>query len=60
MDLPTPAIDFASPGFWLAVLQIIWIDILLSGDSKFTELPELMSWLTTSSAGVLCHTLRYD
>ena len=21
------------PGFWLAVLQIIWIDILLSGDN---------------------------
>jgi YjbE family integral membrane protein len=33
MDLPTPAIDFASPGFWLAVLQIIWIDVLLSGDN---------------------------
>jgi YjbE family integral membrane protein len=33
MDLPTLAIDFASPGFWLAVFQIIWIDILLSGDN---------------------------
>jgi len=21
------------PGFWLAVLQIIWIDVLLSGDN---------------------------
>jgi len=33
MHLPTLAIDLASPGFWLAVLQIIWIDILLSGDN---------------------------
>jgi YjbE family integral membrane protein len=33
MDLPTLAIDFTSPGFWLAVFQIIWIDILLSGDN---------------------------
>jgi YjbE family integral membrane protein len=32
MDLPL-AIDLTSPGFWLAVLQIIWIDILLSGDN---------------------------
>src|SRR5262245_14451329 len=24
--------DMEQPGFWLAVLQIIWIDILLSGD----------------------------
>ena len=33
MDLPTLAIDLTSPGFWLAVLQIIWIDVLLSGDN---------------------------
>jgi YjbE family integral membrane protein len=25
--------DMEQPGFWLAVLQIIWIDILLSGDN---------------------------
>jgi YjbE family integral membrane protein len=33
MDLPSLAIDFTSPGFWLAVIQIIWIDVLLSGDN---------------------------
>jgi YjbE family integral membrane protein len=33
MDLPSLAIDFASRGFWLAVIQIIWIDVLLSGDN---------------------------
>lgn len=25
--------EFSSPGFWLSVLQIIWINILLSGDN---------------------------
>lgn len=25
--------DFSSPTFWLSVLQIIWIDLLLSGDN---------------------------
>lgn len=25
--------DFAAPTFWVALLQIIWIDLLLSGDN---------------------------
>jgi YjbE family integral membrane protein len=25
--------DFSSPTFWLSVLQIVWIDLLLSGDN---------------------------
>jgi YjbE family integral membrane protein len=29
----TSSMTFDDPGFWLAVLQIIWIDILLSGDN---------------------------
>jgi hypothetical protein len=44
----------------LSLLRDPLFEILLSGDSTFAELPELMSWLTTSPAGVLCHTLRYD
>jgi threonine dehydrogenase-like Zn-dependent dehydrogenase len=35
-------------------------DILLSGETEFTALPALMPGLATSSAGILCHTLRYD
>jgi YjbE family integral membrane protein len=27
------ALDYNQPGFWLAILQIIWINILLSGDN---------------------------
>lgn len=29
----TIAVDFSEPTFWLAVLQIIWVNILLSGDN---------------------------
>ena len=35
-------------------------DTLLSGESEFEDLPELMPQLATAPAGVLCHTLRYD
>jgi hypothetical protein len=35
-------------------------DFLLSGESEFTAMPELMPVLAASPAGVLCHTLRYD
>jgi hypothetical protein len=35
-------------------------DILLSGETEFATLPALMPRLATSSAGILCHTLRYD
>jgi YjbE family integral membrane protein len=29
----SPGTEFSSPHFWLAVLQIVWINILLSGDN---------------------------
>jgi hypothetical protein len=35
-------------------------DILLSGETAFTALPSLMPQLAASSAGILCHTLRYE
>ena len=44
----------------LSLLRDPVFDILLSGDTEFTALPELMPWLAASSAGILCHTLRYD
>lgn len=25
--------EFGSPAFWIALLQIVWIDLLLSGDN---------------------------
>ena len=44
----------------LSLLRDPVFDILLSGETEFTELPALMPRLAASSAGVLCHTLRYD
>jgi threonine dehydrogenase-like Zn-dependent dehydrogenase len=35
-------------------------DILLSGETEFTALPASMPQLAASSAGILCHTLRFD
>jgi len=44
----------------LSLLRDPLFDLLLSGESDFAELPELMPRLALSSKGVLCHTVRYD
>jgi threonine dehydrogenase-like Zn-dependent dehydrogenase len=44
----------------LSLLRDPVFDLLLSGDSDFAEMPDLMSRLALSSKGVLCHTVRYD
>jgi hypothetical protein len=44
----------------LSLLRDPVFDILLSGETEFTALPALMPRLSASSAGILCHTLRYD
>jgi hypothetical protein len=44
----------------LSVLRDPVFEVLLSGESEFTAMPELMPQLAASPAGVLCHTLRYD
>jgi threonine dehydrogenase-like Zn-dependent dehydrogenase len=44
----------------LSLLRDPLFDILLSGETEFTALPGLMPQVTASSAGILCHTLRYD
>jgi threonine dehydrogenase-like Zn-dependent dehydrogenase len=44
----------------LSLLRDPVLEVLLSGESEFTELPELMPRLAAAPAGVLCHTLRYD
>ena len=44
----------------LALLRDPVFDLLLSGESDFAALPELMPHLVVSPAGVLCHTLRYE
>jgi threonine dehydrogenase-like Zn-dependent dehydrogenase len=44
----------------LALLRDPVFDLLLSGETEFAALPELMPRLAASPAGVLCHTVRYD
>jgi threonine dehydrogenase-like Zn-dependent dehydrogenase len=44
----------------LSLLRDPVFDILLSGESAFATLPDLMARLACSPSGVLCHTLRYD
>jgi hypothetical protein len=44
----------------LALLGDPVFDALLSSETEFTDLPELMPQLADTPAGVLCHTLRYD
>ncbi len=46
--------------FALSLLRDPVFDILLSGETEFTALPALMPRVATSSAGILCHTIRYD
>ncbi len=43
----------------LALLRNPIFDLLLSGETELAALPELMPRLAASSAGVLCHTVRY-
>jgi NADPH:quinone reductase-like Zn-dependent oxidoreductase len=44
----------------LSLLRDPVFEALLSGESAFSTLPDLMPRLAASPAGVLCHTLRYD
>ena len=44
----------------LSLLRDPVFDLLLSDETDFLALPELMARLATSSAGGLCHTVRYD
>jgi NADPH:quinone reductase-like Zn-dependent oxidoreductase len=44
----------------LSLLRDPVFDLLLTGESEFAALPELMPRLAASPAGVICHTLHYD
>ena len=44
----------------LSLLSDPIFEVLLSGESAFSTLPDVMPRLVASPAGVLCHTLRYD
>jgi threonine dehydrogenase-like Zn-dependent dehydrogenase len=44
----------------LSLLRDPVFDLLLSGETDFSALPGQMAFLSASSTGVLCHTVRYD
>ncbi len=36
------------------------LDVLITGESAFEDLPDVMPRLVTSSGNTLCHRIRYD
>jgi len=44
----------------LNLLQAPELDVLISGESKFTELPAVMPHLCAENADVLCHRIAYS
>jgi threonine dehydrogenase-like Zn-dependent dehydrogenase len=44
----------------LALLRDPVLDVLLTGESAFDTLPEVMARLAAGPGGVLCHVVRYD
>ena len=46
-------------GLALEQLRDPALDALISGESEFDELPEVMARLSQDGAGVLCHRIRY-
>jgi hypothetical protein len=44
----------------LELLRDPAFDALLSGQSRFGELPDVMARLTAGSLPALCHTITYD
>jgi threonine dehydrogenase-like Zn-dependent dehydrogenase len=44
----------------MSLLRDPVFDVLLSGDTPFAEMPELMARLATGSGGTLCHTISYS
>ena len=43
----------------LSLLADDRLDALISGESPFEELPDLMPTLASNPAGTLCHRIRY-
>jgi NADPH:quinone reductase-like Zn-dependent oxidoreductase len=43
----------------LSLLRDDRLDALISGESDFERLPELMGWLASGPPGVVCHRIRY-
>jgi threonine dehydrogenase-like Zn-dependent dehydrogenase len=44
----------------LTLLRASELDVLISGESRFTELPTVMAALTREPGDTLCHRIRYE
>ena len=44
----------------LALLRDPHLDALISGESEFEELPEVMATLAQAPGDTLCHRIRYS
>jgi hypothetical protein len=44
----------------LALLADASLDVLITGESHFDELPEVMAHLVNAPGDVLCHRIKYD
>jgi hypothetical protein len=47
-------------GLALALLQDPALDVLITGESAFESLPDVMARLTQSPGDELCHRVRYS
>jgi NADPH:quinone reductase-like Zn-dependent oxidoreductase len=46
-------------GLAIDLLRDARLDLLITGESEFAELPEVMARLSADPSGVLCHRIRY-
>ena len=44
----------------LSLLEEDTLDVLISGESRFEDLPDVMAGLIAEPRGVLCHRIAYD
>jgi hypothetical protein len=44
----------------LALLSDPALDVLITGESTFNDLPQVMATLATSPGGALCHRIVYS
>jgi 2-desacetyl-2-hydroxyethyl bacteriochlorophyllide A dehydrogenase len=43
----------------MSLLQDASLDVLISGESEFDEMPQVMTWLASAPGDTLCHRIRY-
>jgi len=44
----------------LSLMADASLDVLVTGESQFDDLPEVMAQVSSAPGGVLCHRIRYE